>query len=202
VDARLPRSSKRYEAVLFHFGNGSVVIPGKFCFDRKTFDISSNQCPPRFTKLELVFGSSSGKKTSACFIGKICLRDDVLRTPPVSKLGLDFTITKDYDIDAIMKAINSSSKPIKVILLDQEKVFCGSGSWIGIYDFLHQLPIIAEILFVFSKLTKFFIKPAFIQKSWGKALTRDKIHLLVDKLKYILNLSIHCTCTNQPYPSI
>jgi formamidopyrimidine-DNA glycosylase len=137
VDARLPRSSKRYEAVLFHFGmTGSLVVKDAFIPVYKSFDISSDQWPPRFTKLELVVEKASGEKVHVSFadprrLGRICLRDNPISCPPISRLGIDLTRDPSYDLASIVSTITGSARPIKVILLDQEKVFCGVGNWIG-----------------------------------------------------------------------
>jgi formamidopyrimidine-DNA glycosylase len=104
---------------LFHFG-----LTGSLTFYRASFD------RPRFWKLELAMADG----THAAFadprrFGRIRLRDDPPREPPVSELGFD-ALTDPPSFREIAARLARRHAPLKAVLLDQG-VFAGVGNWVA-----------------------------------------------------------------------
>uniref|UniRef100_A0A7S0NUS3 Formamidopyrimidine-DNA glycosylase catalytic domain-containing protein n=1 Tax=Calcidiscus leptoporus TaxID=127549 RepID=A0A7S0NUS3_9EUKA len=118
--------------LLLHFGmTGAVVIKGRDAPLYKKFSIDMSSWPPRFTKLELVFGDTSLAYTDPRRFGRILLRgpspSDV---PPLSELAAD-PLTDPLPLANFAAALRRKSAPIKAALLDQGFAFCGVGNWVA-----------------------------------------------------------------------
>ena len=140
-------------AILFHFGmTGSFVIENETAPSYKSFKIKNEKWPPKFSKLEISF--SNGTKLAFCDprrLGRIRLRSNPLQCSPIKDLGIghksfslfqatisDLTlIFTDPVIDGVppvqdlLEKFRPINCPIKSLLLDQNKVFCGIGNWLA-----------------------------------------------------------------------
>jgi formamidopyrimidine-DNA glycosylase len=106
------------------------VIKGGPIPSYKSFKISE-EWPPKFTKLEIFF--SNGIQLAFCDprrLGRIRIRSDPLLTNPIADLARD-PFTEDFDHIYVQNALSMISAPIKSVLLDQGRVFCGIGNWIA-----------------------------------------------------------------------
>jgi formamidopyrimidine-DNA glycosylase len=139
-------SRNRDIAVLFHFGmTGSFVIRDHPIPTYKAFKIGNNaEWPPKFTKLEMEF--SNGICIAFCDprrLGRIKIRSDPLHCSPLSELGLDPVLDSLPTPAELLTMLKPFSAPIKAILLDQEKIFCGIGNYLA-DEILYQAKIHPE----------------------------------------------------------
>jgi formamidopyrimidine-DNA glycosylase len=86
--------------------------------------------PPRFCKLHLAFddGARLGF-VNARRLGRIRLRDEPLKEPPISKLGFDPLLDLPGKTE-FAERVRRRRTPIKALLLDQ-KFAAGVGNWIA-----------------------------------------------------------------------
>uniref|UniRef100_A0A7S3QJP2 Formamidopyrimidine-DNA glycosylase catalytic domain-containing protein n=1 Tax=Dunaliella tertiolecta TaxID=3047 RepID=A0A7S3QJP2_DUNTE len=121
---------------LIHFGmTGSIIVQGVGSAKYTRINIDTENWPPRFCKLELVF--EGGKRMA--FVdgrrfGKVKLQSNPLTEEPVSKLGFDF-ISEMPSLEAFTEALArfqraGSSMRIKALLLDQAFA-AGVGNWVA-----------------------------------------------------------------------
>ena len=132
-------SGKNSSSILFHFGmTGSFVVKDKEKFSYKSFKIDDEDAttgeriwPPRFTKMEIIF--SNGMQVAFCDprrLGRIRIRTgDPRLSPPISDLARD-PILDGIDLAIFTAALAQATCPIKAILMDQNKIFCGLGNWV------------------------------------------------------------------------
>ncbi len=119
-------------SVLFHFGmTGAFVIKDFPLIPHKSANILPDPWPPLHTKLRLVFENNR----ELVFIdqrrfGRIKLRDDPLNEPPISLLAIDAFADPLPSSEELVTMFSKYSTPIKTVLLDQNKVFCGIGNWV------------------------------------------------------------------------
>ncbi|KAJ1407975.1 Formamidopyrimidine-DNA glycosylase N-terminal domain-containing protein [Ochromonadaceae sp. CCMP2298] len=121
------------DSVLFHFGmTGSFAMKDHPIPMYKSFKVDADNWPPRFAKAVLEF--SNGVELAFCDprrLGRIKIRADPLGSPPLSKLGIDpvtGTIPSPAELSQLLSSI---SAPIKAVLLDQERLFCGIGNYLA-----------------------------------------------------------------------
>ena len=124
--------------LLLHFGmTGAMIVRGMDAPQYKNFSIDTSVWPPRFTKLELVLDDGKGGAevfmafTDPRRFGRILLRGaDPFASPPLSGLAAD-PITDPLPLDEFRVRMSKSKAPVKAVLLDQAKVFCGVGNWVA-----------------------------------------------------------------------
>jgi formamidopyrimidine-DNA glycosylase len=86
--------------------------------------------PPRFAKLRLAFHDGGELvMTDARRLGRIRLREDPLREPPISLLGWD-ALHELPSAACFFSALRERTAPIKAVLLDQSFA-AGVGNWIA-----------------------------------------------------------------------
>lgn len=135
-------------AVLFHFGmTGSFLIKNEVIPSYKSFKVLPGEeapWPPRFTKCEIEF--DNGACIAFCDprrLGRIKLRKDPQLSEPINELGID-PLTEELPTTAeLEKRLQGISAPIKAVLLDQNKVFCGIGNYLA-DEILYQAGIYPE----------------------------------------------------------
>lgn len=120
-------------AVLFHFGmTGSFSVKDHDIPTYKSFRVDAQQWPPRFTKLLIEFSNGMEVAFSdSRRLGRIRIRQDPTNSPPISLLGTDPINDDIPSAAAILRMLNSISAPIKSVLLDQERLFCGIGNYLA-----------------------------------------------------------------------
>jgi formamidopyrimidine-DNA glycosylase len=129
-------------AILFHFGmTGSFVVKDVAVLTHKTAKISGEPWPPKFTKLRIVFDNDC----ELVFVdqrrfARIKLRNEPLAEPPISELGIDPFAEELPSADTLVAMLSKYSSPIKSVLLDQNKVFCGIGNWV-VDEVLYQAAV-------------------------------------------------------------
>lgn len=134
--------------VLFHFGmTGSFIIRDHVIPSYKSFKVTPGEesaWPPRFTKCELEF--DNGVSVAYCDprrIGRIRIRKDPLSSEPISLLGIDPYCDTLPTVPDLLQLLSAFSAPIKAVLLDQEKIFCGIGNYLA-DEILYQAGIHPE----------------------------------------------------------
>ncbi|MBI4247594.1 MAG: hypothetical protein HY728_10105 [Candidatus Rokubacteria bacterium] len=116
---------------VIHFGmTGGFHVPGA----RGVRLVSSGQrragWPPRFAKLLLGFeGGARLAMADARRLGRIRLRRDPRREPPVSLLGFD-ALTELPPLPRFTALLRGRTAPVKAVLLDQAFA-AGVGNWIA-----------------------------------------------------------------------
>lgn len=120
--------------VLFHFGmTGSFVVRDRPIPSYKSFKVvNENDWPPKFTKLELKF--SNGIQLAFCDprrLGRIRIRTACESCPPISELAPDPVTDPLPTPEQMFVQLQTVSAPIKAVLLDQEKLFCGIGNYLA-----------------------------------------------------------------------
>jgi formamidopyrimidine-DNA glycosylase len=117
----------------FHFGmTGGVHTPGgrsaKLVSDGSRR--SDGRWPPRFTKLHLKFDDGGELAIAdARRLGRIRLRHDPPREPPISALGFDALLDLPSP-GRFRDLLRGRSAPVKALLLDQS-FSAGVGNWIA-----------------------------------------------------------------------
>lgn len=116
---------------LFHFGmTGAFRIPGTRALDLESGIRDDGEWPPRFTKIRIVAeGGAELAMTNARRLGRIRLREDPLREPPLSELGFDpyWGMPRLRDFAA---RLGRRKIPLKALLLDQGFA-AGVGNWLA-----------------------------------------------------------------------
>lgn len=169
-------------AVLFHFGmTGSFSVKGHEIPTYKSFRVDAQQWPPRFTKLLLDF--SNGKEVAfsdSRRLGRIRVRQNPLDTPPISSLAIDPLYGDIPDATTIQQMLSPISAPIKSVLLDQERLFCGIGNYLA-----------DEILYQSR------IHPA----TRAGALTMEHITSMVTAMKSVLQIAVAANADSKDFPA-
>lgn len=130
--------------LLFHFGmTGALAIDGVPRFSFQSFNVDQSW-PPRFTKLQLEFGSGKNMHSMAFVdprrFGRILLRNCPREEPPISLLGPD-PMAGPLVFEDFARALERSAAPVKSVLLDQEGPVCGVGNWVA-DEVLHEALIL------------------------------------------------------------
>eukprot|EP00667_Euglena_gracilis_P011114 EG_transcript_11337 len=87
--------------------------------------------PPLSTRLYLLFTDGTG--IAFCDprgFGKLRLRTDPLRTPPISELGPD-PVLDPFPLEPFRAVLRGTKAAVKVVLMDQKRAVCGIGNWIA-----------------------------------------------------------------------
>lgn len=169
-------------SVLIHFGmTGAIAIKDTPIPCYKAFKVSAESWPPRFTKLELHF--SNGRQVAMCDprrLGRIKLRSaDPRNELPLSKLGLD----PSYEMpscEELQNMLSGFSAPIKAVLLDQEKIFCGIGNYLA-DEVLYQAGIHPRLA--------------------ANAINAVGLQSMIDSMNYILKHAISVDARYEEFPS-
>ncbi len=168
--------------VLFHFGmTGSFAIKGQQAMKYRSFKVDEAQWPPRFTKLSIKF--SNGEELAFCDprrLGRIKIRSDPLNTSPLKDLGIDPVNDDIPDVPALKQLMKSISSPIKSLLLDQERLFCGIGNYLA-DEILYQAKI--------HPSTK------------ANALSEAGIEALVTAMKYVIHTAVAAEADYKLFPA-
>lgn len=118
--------------LLAHFGmTGAFVVKGVAPLAYQEFTVHDEVWPPRFTKLELVFGSST--RLAFCDprrLGRLRLRDDPINQDPWRALAPDPHLAP-ISVATALKILGATAKPIKALLLDQAALVSGVGNWMA-----------------------------------------------------------------------
>lgn len=171
-------------AVLFHFGmTGSVLIKNEVIPSYKSFKVLPGEeapWPPRFTKCEIEF--DNGACIAFCDprrLGRIKLRRDPLMSEPINELGID-PLTEELPTAAeLEKRLQCFSAPIKALLLDQNKVFCGIGNYLA-DEILYQAGIYPE-----TKACR---------------INRLGLQRMLEKMKAIISTAVACDARYEDFP--
>jgi formamidopyrimidine-DNA glycosylase len=93
-------------------------------------DATGEAWPPRFTKLRLRLGGGSELVfADARRLGRIRLRNDPPREPPISTLGFD-ALRDLPPVSRLRRILAGRTAPVKAVLLDQSFA-AGVGNWIA-----------------------------------------------------------------------
>jgi formamidopyrimidine-DNA glycosylase len=116
---------------LFHFGmTGAFRIPTAEPLALESGIRDDGNWPPRFTKIHLFFDDGGEMvMTNARRLGRIRLRRDPMREPPISQLGFDplLALPSPREFSTLLGERN---RPIKNVLMDQG-FSAGVGNWIA-----------------------------------------------------------------------
>ena len=168
--------------VLFHFGmTGAFVIKGQKVSSYKSFKVDETQWPPRFTKVLMEF--SNGEQLTFCDprrLGRIKIRNDPLHTSPLKDLGIDPVNEEIPDITTLKNKLIFIIVPVKALLLDQERLFCGIGNYLA-DEILYQAKIHPD--------TK------------ACNLTEAGITALVTAMNYVLTTAVEAVAQNAEFPA-
>jgi formamidopyrimidine-DNA glycosylase len=118
--------------LLVHFGmSGGLYTPGRGVRLRSSGSRDWRAgWPPRFTKLRLTFDDGGELAVAdARRLGRIRLRDDPRREPPLSGLGFD-ALHELPPPDRFRVLLASRAAPLKAVLLDQSFA-AGVGNWVA-----------------------------------------------------------------------
>lgn len=175
------KNTKVVVNLLFHFGmTGSFLIKGKSVPQYKSFKVD-DQWPPRFCKFEVVLDND----LSICFtdprrLATIKILQRPLEELPILKLGLDPLLDKLPSEEDLFEMMKNMKVPIKSLLLDQEKIFCGIGNYLA-DEILYQSKIHPE-----SKCNE---------------LTLNLIHQLKDKVSCVIETAVEYSLREEEFPS-
>jgi len=168
--------------VLFHFGmTGAFVIKGQTISKYKSFKVDETQWPPRFTKVLMEL--SNGEQLAFCDprrLGRIKIRNNPLHTSPLKDLGIDPVNEVIPDSIILKNVMSSITSPIKTLLLDQERLFCGIGNYLA-DEILYQAKIHPECK--------------------ACSLTEAGINALVTAMKYVLTTAVETVAQNVEFPA-
>jgi len=161
---------------------GSFLFPGmdKTIYSSKAIDPLS--WPPKFTKLQLEF--SNGDKLAFCDprrLGRILFRNNPLSVAPISELGTDPTLEAMPNAAELQDQLSKITAPIKSLLLDQKRIFCGLGN-----------------LYIDEVLYQAGINPT----CKANEIDFNSSKKLLDVIPYVLNTAIEANCSeNREYPA-
>ena len=117
--------------LLAHFGmTGSFVIQGIDAPTYQEFKIHDEEWPPRFTKLELTFGSTKLAFCDPRRLGRLRLRTNPIEQEPWCALAPD-ALLDPLKADRATEVLSTTSTAIKALLLDQNKLVSGVGNWVA-----------------------------------------------------------------------
>jgi formamidopyrimidine-DNA glycosylase len=170
--------------LLLHFGmTGGFRVPPALGIKPLHLNSSGRKVdagwPPRFTKIHLTFDDGGELvMTDARRFGRIRLRDDPLREPPISNLGFDPLIDlPDAKTFRTMLERRGNSN-IKALLLDQGFA-AGVGNWIA-----------DEVLYQAK------IDP----RRRAESLTADEAKRMRNKLKSVIDTAVHVNAEKAEFP--
>lgn len=118
--------------LLLHLGMaGQIVTPGEAAIKLASSPAKADDAwPPRFIKLHVIFDDGGEvAMTDKRRLGRIRLRTDPEREPPVSRLGFDPLLEMPTP-RAFTTLLTARQAPIKAVLLDQGFA-AGVGNWIA-----------------------------------------------------------------------
>lgn len=117
--------------LLVHFGmTGGLQVPSRPARRLMSSRVASAGWPPRFVKLRLTFDDGGQLAfADARRLGRIRLRDDPQRQPPLAGLGFDALqeLPSPHRFSALLR---ERAAPMKALLLDQSFA-AGVGNWIA-----------------------------------------------------------------------
>jgi formamidopyrimidine-DNA glycosylase len=122
----------RPPALLMHFGmTGGLHVPARPPLRlRSTRGQALSRWPPRFARLILTFDDGTGlAMADARRLGRIRLRDDPRREPPLCALGFD-ALRELPSPPCFLALLRRRAAPIKALLLEQTFA-AGVGNWIA-----------------------------------------------------------------------
>jgi len=131
----------RGPSLLMHFGmTGGLHVPGRPSLRlRSTRGAAPPGWPPRFVKLRLTFDDGGElAMADARRLGRIRLREDPRREPPLAGLGFDALLELPPP-SRFYALLHERTAPMKALLLDQTFA-AGVGNWIA-DEVLHQARI-------------------------------------------------------------
>ena len=94
------------------------------------FKIHDEEWPPRFTKLELTFGSTKLAFCDPRRLGRLRLRTNPIEQEPWCALAPD-ALLDPLKADRATEVLSTTSTAIKALLLDQNKLVSGVGNWVA-----------------------------------------------------------------------
>lgn len=110
---------------------GSWAVQGVKAHEYKKFKVRDEAWPPRFTKLELVFGETRLAFCDPRRLGRLWLRTgDPFAQAPWSALAPD-PITDPISVETAERVFATKGCTIKSLLLDQQALVAGVGNWIA-----------------------------------------------------------------------
>jgi len=168
--------------VLFHFGmNGSFALKGHQPAKYKGSEKEPEQWPPRFTKIMIEFSNGELLTFSDMRrIGKIRLCKDPLESPQIRSLGIDPILDDIPDCATLQQILSQIALPIKTLLLDQERLFCGIGNYLA-DEILYQARIHPQC--------------------HANLLTEAGITALVAAVKYISTAAVEAKTSFEEFPA-
>jgi formamidopyrimidine-DNA glycosylase len=165
----------------FHFGmTGGFHIPTAPGPKLVSSRIKSRgtEWPPRFTKLRLFFDDGGELVMSdPRRLGRIRLRQDPAKEPPISLLGFD-ALLEIPSARELRQLLATRSGPIKAVLLDQG-FSAGVGNWIA-----------DEVLYQAR------IDP----RRSGSSLTADEVNRLRARLRYVMTTAVRARSDSRRFP--
>jgi formamidopyrimidine-DNA glycosylase len=168
--------------VMFHFGmTGAIVLKGHdvpLYFSSNSKDFS--QWPPKFCKLLVEFSDG----TALAFrdprrLGRIKICSHAQLQQNISKLGVDPTAGALPSTSDLLSAMSDLTAPIKAVLLDQERIFCGIGNYLA-----------DEILFQAR------IHPS----SPTNALREEHVRALLDAMQHVVSTAVEADADYRRFP--
>lgn len=122
--------------LIMHFGmTGSLSIKGKKRFQYTDFKVD-NKWPPKYCKFEIIFVNDAKIETPVCItdprrLARLYFTDMYPNSHPKLKaLGPD-PILDETSAKYVATKCWSYKSPIKSVLLDQSKIFCGIGNYLA-----------------------------------------------------------------------
>lgn len=170
------------KCLLIHLGmTGAIVMKDQKPPTYQSYRIDSEHWPPKFTKLELSF--TNGVRISFCDprrLGKVCIRSyPAIESPPISLLAVDPLLDALPSAEDLQHTLSTVTAPIKAVLLDQNRIFCGIGNYIA-DEVLYQSRIHPE--------TK------------SKTLSKTNLESLLKKLQEIIVAAVACLKNDEDFP--
>lgn len=107
------------------------------------------------------------------------MRDDPLTEEPISKLAPDPSIQGIGNRADLILKMSKISSPIKAVLLDQEKLFCGIGNWLA-----------DEVLFHAG------LHPETVTKN----IIGNKLDNLLNSIKFVIDTAVVCCVGQTSFP--
>jgi formamidopyrimidine-DNA glycosylase len=166
---------------LFHFGmSGGFRTPGDVPLELVSSPAEPGaEWPPRFWKVLLIAHDGTElAMTDARRLGRILLRTDPEREPPLARLGFD-PLLAPPSVRTLRERLAGRRTPIKSLLLDQS-FSAGVGNWIA-----------DEVLFQAG------IDP----RRHAHTLDEAEVRRLRAKLLGVVKRAVACTTRGAPYPA-
>ena len=117
--------------LLAHFGmTGSFVVKGVAPLQYQEFKVHDETWPPRFTKLEIAFGTTRLAFCDPRRLGRMRLRMAPEAEEPICLLAPD-PLLAPISLEAAQAVLQARRTPIKALLLDQAALVSGVGNWVA-----------------------------------------------------------------------